>query len=162
MLWIEIFVCELNMTQVVSRIVPEKQRSQRKNLPWLFVTSKCCLTPSSSEQKTSYLMQYLISNTNMESVSSSKKKKINYRVYIYLTNVKGFFFSCVNPVKAKSFLIYSQHCSFLIVWMDVWIEWPSLVMWTACVQCVCVVCVGWFHYNSTNGNFICELKCLEI
>lgn len=53
------------------------------------------LHPALLNRKTSYLMQYLVSNTNMESVSSSKNKKrkknINYRVYIYLTNVKGFF-----------------------------------------------------------------------
>lgn len=60
-------------------------------------------TPSSSEQKTSYLMQYLVSNTNMESVSlqTEKIKKKDYRVYIYMTNVKGFFLFMCESCESK-------------------------------------------------------------
>ena len=119
-------VRELNVTQVLSRIVPEKRRS-RKEKKYICCdrsfTSKCCLTPSSSEQKkTSYLMQYLVSNTNMESVSSSKKKEknINYRVYIYLTIVKGFFLfmceSCESKIPFFFFLnLKKKNVSVLVV-----------------------------------------------
>ena len=119
-------------------------------------------------------MQYLISNTNMESVSSSKrqknKKNISYRVYIYLTNVKGFFLFMCESCESKAFLFlffldfYSQHIVhfFWCEWMLDWTVWPSLFMWTVRVcESVCAgVLVGFT--KTVRMETICELKCLEI
>ena len=153
-------VRELNVTQVLSRIVPEKRRS-RKEKKYICCdrsfTAKCCLTPSSSEQKkTSYLMQYLVSNTNMESVSSSKKKRKKYQLScIYLLdNCKGFLPFHVwilwkqNPLFFFFLNLQSTYCSVLVVWMGAWLNrvtFPVYVKKESVPVCVRWVCVGWFH-----------------
>lgn len=65
---------ELNVTQVLSRIVPENN-DHKKIYGDCLLPPNAVLHPALLNRKTSYLMQYLVSNTNMESVSSSKKKK---------------------------------------------------------------------------------------
>lgn len=106
-------VWELNKTQVLSRIVPEKKQKKQNNdhngksavigcLP-----PNAVLHPALLNRKTSYLMQYLVSNTNMESVSSSKKKGKKYQLScIYLLDKCKGFLPCVNPVKEKSFFFW--------------------------------------------------------
>lgn len=128
----------------------KKQRvAKEKSAAIVCYLQNAVLHPALLNRKTSYLMQYLVSNTNMESVSSSKKKKRKkYQLScIYLLDkCKGFLPFHVwilwkqNPF---SFDLQSTYCSFLIVWVDVGIVWPSLFMWTVCV-CGVRVRVCWF------------------
>lgn len=100
------------------------------------------LHPALLNRKTSYLMQYLVSNTNMESVSSSRKKKkkkeknINYRVYIYLTNVKGFFLFMCESCESK--ILFSFWFTVDILFICHCLEW----MLEPCdLPCLCELCV---------------------
>lgn len=70
-----LFVCEPNVTQVLLHIVPGKQRSRRKICRDRSLPPNAVLHPALLNRKTCYLVQYLVSNTNMESVSSSKQEK---------------------------------------------------------------------------------------
>lgn len=143
-------------------------------LPWLAATSRCCLdTQLFWTGKTSYLMQYLVRNTNMESVSSLKRKckkeKKYYHVYIYLTNVKAFFpFYVWILWKWNSPLLglQSTYCSFPIAWMEAWL---NCVTFPVYVNRVCArACAHWrvlcwlLSTKCMKGIFIWELKWLEI
>lgn len=102
--------------------------------------STCCLTLSSSEQKTKYLPHAVPYNTSSNTNSQSrlqkekkKEKRISYCVNIYLTNVKGtFLFMCVF-CEHKAFFIY-----YILISLSV-NEW-----WTGFCDfpCLCEMCVS--------------------
>lgn len=173
----EYFVCELTDSDpgaftYCARKKKEQKKQQRSSRKIcrdrLFLPPNAVLHQALLNRKTSYLMQYLVSDTNMESVSSSKKRKkkqekINY-VYIYLTNVKGFFLfmceSCESKILFIFFfwftvnILFISHCA--SGWMFDWTVWPSLWMWTVCV-CERNVSVSlkkmvWMTTLSVRGN----------
>lgn len=124
---------------------------RKKNLSWSVVyLQMLSYTQLFWTEKTSYLMQYLVSNTNMESVSSSKKKRKKYQLScIYLLDkCKGFLpFHVWILWKQNPFFFFfylqSTYCSVLVVWMDAWLNRVTFPVYVkkesvpVCVQWVC-------------------------
>lgn len=152
------------MAQVLSRIVPGKKKEKNKNnvhvgksaviscfqmlsYTQLFWTEKPVTSCSTSLVTLTWSQSHL-----QKKKTKQKNKKINSCVYIYLTNVKGFFlFMWVlwmqNPLfwfKVNVFIYCSVNGRFTEL-----CDLPCLC--ELCVrECVCV-CVGWLHYSSMNG-----------
>lgn len=128
------------MTQVLIYNVPEKSVFiLEKNLLWLMAKSTCCLTLSSSEQKTKYLPHAVpyntSSNTNSQSrLQKEKKKREAYQLLCkyLLDKCKGYlpFHVCILWTQS---LFYLLHINFSeCEWMVDWILWLSLFMWNVC------------------------------
>lgn len=92
MQWVELFLCAraLNVAQVLSQIVPGKRRSRAGKPPRPVVTSKCCLTPSSSEPKKTMLphavpclVTLTWSQSHLQQKKYIKRKKIYQLLCIY-------------------------------------------------------------------------------
>lgn len=106
-IWVLIFhiLCQKNGDCEVKKIIIYRSfhSTSKKN---------AVLSPALLNRKPSYLMQYLVSSdTNMESVifgNNIKKirKKKYYHVYIYLTNVKGFFLFMCASCESKILLFF--------------------------------------------------------
>lgn len=94
-----------------------------KKMYWSSIPPKnAVLSPALLNRKPSYLMQYLVSSdTNTEfvifrnKIKCKKKPRKKNHVYIYLTNVKGFFlFMCAScESKILLFLIFGHLDPFL-------------------------------------------------
>lgn len=106
----------------------------------------------------------LVSNTNTVSLIFRKmeKKNINYRVYIYLTNVKGFFLFMCESCESKIlfFSWFTVDILFISRSVNAWLNRVTFPVYVKCVWARGVCCVDFT--NSMNDDFICELKCLEI
>lgn len=145
--WICVWVSELNMTWVLSHIVPEKKkkkhRSRRKICCDQLLPPDAVLTPSSTEQEkpvtscSTSLVTLTRSQSHLQKGKEKKKKKY-YHVYIYLRNVKAFLPFHVWILWTQIFFFFflqSRYCSFLVVWMDAWL---LCVTFPVYVNCECM------------------------
>lgn len=149
-------------------------KSRKKSSIDRYTSKNAVLCPALLNRKPSYLMQYLVSSdTNMESVifgnkiimKKKSRKKIYYHVYIYLTNVKGFFpfHVCILWKQNPTLFDFRTSWSFLVVfWVSEWNDWTSGVP-VSCESYVSIKIVcAWISLKPVRVFSVCEPKCLEI
>lgn len=114
-------------------------------------TSKCCLTPSSSEQKkpvTSCSTSLVTLTWSQSHLQKKKRKKYQLSCIYLLDKCKGFLpFHVWILWKQNPFFFFfyfqSTYCSVLVVWMDAWLNRVTFPVYVkkesvpVCVQWVC-------------------------
>lgn len=173
MLWVEFCVCELNVTQVLfKRIVPHYNRVAKSaviggNFQMLSYTQLLWTEKRVTSCSTSLVT---LTWSHLQKRKKSKKKKnISYRVYIYLTNVKGFFLFMCESCESLFFNWFTVDMLFISfwVWMDVGLNRGTFPVYVKCAcvwawECACACVCRSVSLKQYEWEIICELKCLEI
>lgn len=144
MLWVEFFCVWAERDPGAFTYCARKTNAlRRQNLPRAFVTSKMLSytqlfwTEKPVTSCSTSLVTLTWSRSHLQEKKKKKKEKnINYCVYIYLTNVKGFFLFMCESCESK--ILFSFWFTVDILFICHCLEW----MLEPCdLPCLCELCV---------------------